>query len=702
MEGKDPVRTELQGEIALVTVDNPPVNALAHGVRAGLVAAIEASEGDPRVKAVVIRAAGRTFPAGADIREFGQPPRDPWLPAVCNRIEACTKPVVAALHGTALGGGLEVALGAHYRIALPSARVGLPEVTLGILPGAGGTQRTPRIAGTAAALDLMLSGKPVGAAHALAIGLIDEIAEGDLTEAALAYAARLVAEGAGPRPTRDRTEGLADVEAARAGIAAARAKVEKEMPHLVAPIRIVSCVEATLDLPFEEGLDRERELFGECVVSDQSVALRHAFFAERRAARVPGLEGVVPREIAAAGVIGGGTMGAGIAVALLQSGLPVTMIERDAESLARGQAAVRAVFDRAVERGRMTAETREQHLRQFEGATDYAALAPVDLAIEAVFEEMEVKREVLGQLDAVLRPGAIIASNTSYLDLDALAAMTSRPADVVGLHFFSPANVMRLLEVVVGAGTAPEVVAAGFALARRLGKVAVRAGVCEGFIGNRMLATYRQAADYMMLDGASPYEIDAALQLFGFAMGPFQVTDLAGGDIGWARRKRLAPTRDPARRYVRVADLLCERGWFGQKTGRGFYLYEKGARRGTPDPEVLAIIEAERAAAGVTPRSFSPEEIVARYLAAMVNEGARLLDEGIALRPSDIDVVKLMGYGFPRHRGGPMKWADLEGLPGVLENLRNFAAAGDAWLWEPAPLLERLVAEGRDLDSLND
>lgn len=698
---QEPVTWRRDSDIATVTIDSPPVNALGQAVRAGLVAAVDAAAADGEVAAIVIRAAGRTFPAGADIREFGKPPTDPWLPEVCNRIEACAKPVIAALHGTALGGGFEIALSAHYRIAAKDARIGLPEVLLGLLPGAGGTQRTPRIAGAGPALDIMLSGTPVPAERALALGLVDEVVEGDLSEAAIAFARRLLASGAGPRPTSARTDGFADRATYRAEVERRRSEIERKQGHLVAPIRIVACVEAALDLPFPEGLARERELFSECMASDQAGALRHAFFAERRVTKVPGLKGVAPREINRVAVIGGGTMGVGIAVSMLEAGLSVTMLERDSDSLARGQAAVGKVFDRAVEKGRLSHEGQAAHLARFGGATDYAALAGSDLAVEAVFEDVEVKREVLGALDATLRPGAIIASNTSYIDLDLLAGMTGRPGDVIGLHFFSPANVMKLLEVVVGARTAPDVVATGFELARRLRKVPVRAGVCEGFIGNRILVAYRQAADYMMLDGASPYAIDAAVRQFGYPMGPYQMTDMAGGDIGWARRKRLAPGRNPAHRYVEIADRICERGHFGQKTGRGFYLYPEGSRQGQEDPEVLALIEAERARAGVTPRSFSRDEIEARYLCAMVNEAARVVEEGIALRPSDVDVVQLYGYAFPRWRGGPMKWADQRGLARVLADLRGFAAAGDAWLWQPAPLVERLVAEGRDFDSLN-
>ena len=459
-------------------------------------------------------------------------------------------------------------------------------------------------------------------------------------------------------------------------------------------------MQAAVQLPFDEGLARERALFIECLDSPQRAGLIHAFFAEREVAKVPEAQAAQPRPVASIAVIGGGTMGAGIAVAALDAGLPVTMIERDAESIARGRANVEKVYNGLVAKGRMTEAAKAAVMARYTGSTNYADIAQVDLVIEAVFEDIEVKKAVFRELDRVCKPGAVLATNTSYLDIDAIAAATSRPQDVIGLHFFSPANIMKLLEIVVPAKVAADVVATAFELAKKLKKVPVRAGVCDGFIGNRILAVYKQAADYLMEDGASPYEIDAAVRGFGFAMGPFQVTDLAGGDIGWATRKRRAATRDPKARYVEIADRICERGWFGQKTGRGFYLYPEGARVGQPDPEVLAIVDAERAKKGITPRSFSADEIMRRYMAAMVNEGAKVVAEGIALRPLDVDVTFVAGYGFPRHRGGPMKWADMTGLDKVLADIQAFAKE-DPLFWKPAPLLEQLVAEGRNFDSLN-
>jgi 3-hydroxyacyl-CoA dehydrogenase len=694
------VRREKRGDILLVTIDNPPVNALGADVRAGLLAAIEAADADPAIAAVLLAGSGRTFIGGADIREFGKPPLPPALPDVCNRIEACTKPVVAAIHGPALGGGLEVALAAHYRIALPAAKLGLPEVQLGLLPGAGGTQRTPRLIGAAAALEMMLSGRHVGAVEAHKLGLVDRVAEeGDPVEAGLAYARELLAQGAPVRRTRD-ADALHDRAAQTAAIEQARGETANKSRGLFSPLKIVDAVQGAVDLPFDAGLALERKLFLACLDSPQRAGLVHAFFAEREAAKSPETQSSQPRPIARIGVVGGGTMGAGIAVACLDAGLPVTMIERDDEALARGRANVDKVYAGLVAKSRMTEEARAAVMARWQGSTAYDALADADLVIEAVFEDMNVKKAVFAQLDRVCKPGAVLATNTSYLDIDALAASTSRPQDMIGLHFFSPAHIMKLLEIVVPARVSSDVVATAFELAKTLRKTPVRAGVCDGFIGNRILAVYRQAADAMMEDGASPYQIDKAVREFGFPMGPYQMSDLAGGDIGWAARKRRAPTRDPRARYVQIADRVCERGWFGQKTGRGYYLYEGGSRTGTPDPEVEAIIDAERTRAGVTPRSFTDEEIMRRYMAAMINEGARVVAEKIALRPLDVDVTFVHGYGFPRYRGGPMKYADTVGLPQILADIRAFAQE-DPLFWQPAPLLVELVERGADFASLN-
>lgn len=694
------VRSVRHGDVACIVMDNPPVNAISAAVRRGLLRAVESADADHAVRAIVIVGAGGSFAAGADIREFGRTPQPPGLGEVCNRIEACGKPVVAAISGAALGGGLEIALAAHWRVVLPGARLGLPEVLLGLLPGAGGTVRTPRLIGAAAALDLMLSGRHIKAAEALSLGLVDHLAdEGDAAQAGIAYARERLALGAGVRRTRDQA-GMADRLVALSAIDASRADTARRFPHLLSPMKIIDAVQAALDQPFDEAMKVERAAFVACLDSPQRAGLSHAFFAERETAKVPGARDVRPRTVQAVGVVGGGTMGAGIAVAALDAGLPVVMVEQDDAGVARGRGNVEKVYDALIAKGRMSPAEKAGVMARYTGSSSYAALAGADLVIEAVFEDMAVKQAVFRELDRVCKPGAVLATNTSYLDVDVIAGSIARPQDVIGLHFFSPANIMRLLEIVVPARVDASVVATAFDFARRMGKVAVRAGVCDGFIGNRILSAYRGAAEHMLEDGASPYEIDTAVRAFGFPMGPFQVVDLAGGDIGWATRKRKAGTRDPRLRYVEVADRLCERGWFGQKSGRGYYLYSQGARTGEQDPEVLEIIDAERRRKGISPRRFTDDEILRRYMAAMINEGAKVVAEGIAMRPLDVDVVMLHGYGFPRFRGGPMKYADTVGLPTILQDIRSFARE-EPLFWTPAPLLERLVSEGREFASLN-
>jgi 3-hydroxyacyl-CoA dehydrogenase len=695
------VHTQREGEVLVVTIDHPPVNALNVDVRRGLLEAVQQAESDAQVRAVLLVGAGRAFIAGADIREFGQPPMPPSLPEVCNGLEACSKPVIAAIHGPALGGGLEMALAAHYRLALADVKLGLPEVQLGLLPGSGGTQRAPRLMGVRPAVELMLSGRHMGAQEALQTGLIDRLGEGhDVRAAGLAYVNELLTQGAPVRRTRDLDTLFQNKAESLATLQALKEATAKQARGLFSPLKVIEAVQAGLDLPFDEALKFERQLFLQCIDSPQRAGLIHAFFAEREVVKVPEAQAGQPRPITSVGVVGGGTMGAGIAVSALDAGLPVTMVERDEASLARGRANVEKVYDGLVAKGRMTPDAKAAVMARYTGSTRYDALAQVDLVIEAVFEDLEVKKAVFTELDRVCKPGAVLATNTSYLDVDAIAASISRPKDVIGLHFFSPANIMKLLEIVVPAQVGADVVATAFELAKQLKKTPVRAGVCDGFIGNRILAVYRAAADHMVEDGASPYDIDAAVRDFGYPMGPFQVADLAGGDIGWATRKRRAATRDPKARYVQIADRICERGWFGQKTGRGYYLYPEGARTGQPDPAVLAIIDAERQRAGIAPRHFTADEIVRRYMAAIVNEGANVVEQGIALRPLDVDVTFLYGYGFPRHRGGPMKYADTVGLDKVLADIRTFAKE-DPQFWQPSPLLERLVAEGKTFDSLN-
>ncbi|GAB2833706.1 3-hydroxyacyl-CoA dehydrogenase NAD-binding domain-containing protein [Comamonas piscis] len=690
-----------EGQVLVVTIQNPPVNALSQAVRQGLADAVAQARSDAQVQAILLVGSGKAFIAGADIREFGKPAMPPSLPDVLVQLENSDKIVVAAIHGPALGGGLEVALSCHYRLAVSGAKLGLPEVQLGLLPGAGGTQRTPRLIGVKAALDLMLSGRHASAEEALAMALVDQVepAGSDARTAGLAYANELLAQNAPVRRTREATA-LADKAKSQAELDTAKAESAKKSRGLFSPGKIIECVQGALDLPFEQGMQNERKLFVQCLESPQRAGLIHAFFAERETAKIPEAKAAAPRALNSIGVVGGGTMGAGITVAALDAGLPVVMVERDDESIARGRANVEKVYDGLIAKGRMTAEKKAAIMARYSGSTDYAALADVDLVIEAVFEEMGVKKAVFAELDKVCKPGAVIATNTSYLDIDAIAASISRPQDVIGLHFFSPANIMKLLEIVVPAKVSADVVATAFELARRMKKVPVRAGVCDGFIGNRILAVYREAANYLLEDGASPYQIDEAVREFGYPMGPFQVADLAGGDIGWATRKRKAATRNPNARYVQIADRIAEKGWFGQKTQRGYYLYPQGARVGEQDPEVLAIVDAERQRVGITPRSFSNAEIMRRYMAAMVNEGANVVREGIALRPLDVDVTFLYGYGFPRFRGGPMKWADMVGLDKILADIREFAKE-DALFWTPSPLLVELVEKGENFESLN-
>jgi 3-hydroxyacyl-CoA dehydrogenase len=693
------LRIERDGGLLLIAIDHPPVNALSQRVRAELLDALRRAEADTSIRAIVLLGSDGRFSAGADIREFGQARRAPSLSELCDAIESCPKPVVAAIDGSALGGGLELALAAHYRVATARAMLGLPEVRLGLLPGAGGTQRLPRLIGALAALAVMLEGKPISAPQALAQGLVDRIGDHPRRDGA-AYARELLAMGAGPRRSRDATALIKDPAMQLASIEAARGELPRKYRDLFAPQCIVDCVEAALKGSFAKGCQAEHDRFRRCLANPQHQALRHAFLAERAAAKVPEAAAAPPRTCERASVIGGGTMGAGIAVALLDAGLSVVMIERDVQAIEAGRDRVQGIYAAQLARGRLSEQARDDRLQRFAGSVDFAALADADLVVEAIYENLAAKQAVFAELDRVCKPGAVLGTNTSYLDIDAIASATSRPQDVIGLHFFSPAQVMRLLEIVVPPRAAADAVATGFALAKRLGKIAVRAGVCDGFIGNRLMSVYRRCAEAMLEDGASPYQIDAALREFGFAMGPFQISDLAGGDIAWAARQRRAAHRDPRERYVRVADCLYERGWLGCKSGRGWYRYEQGKRDGHPDPEVLAIVDAERRRAGITPRDFSDVQIVHRYLCAMINEGANAVHEGIALRPLDVDVVLLNGYGFPRHRGGPMHCADALGLEQVLHDMHAFAVE-DPLFWRPSPLLASLVAHGGAFADLN-
>ncbi|NGM86453.1 3-hydroxyacyl-CoA dehydrogenase [Parapusillimonas sp. SGNA-6] len=687
------ILTHRQGSVLLLCLSNPPLNTLNQPLRQQLDDALAAADQDASVSAIVLYGDNGNFSAGADIREFNKPRQPPWAGDVARRIAASSKPVVAALAGVALGGGLELALAAHARVGTPGSRLGLPEVKLGLLPGGGGTQRLPRLIGVEAALPLILEGRIIDARTASDLRLLDSIHEEDtLLEAAVAQAKSL----SSALPASPSTERAA-VPTSRQFLEAQRQRLATK-PHVLPAQRLIlDCIQAAIEMPLDEGLQLERDAFLQCVASEEHRGLAHAFFAERQSGKPPAGP---TRPVQRTGVIGGGTMGAGIAVAMLDAGLEVHLIERDAAALQAGRDRIVKVYQRQVERGRINAAACDERLSRLSTSTDYANLKDADLVVEAVFEDMNVKAQVFAELDRVCRPGAILATNTSYLDIDALAAGISRPQDVIGLHFFSPANVMKLLEIVVPARVADDVVATGFALARRLGKVPVRAGVCDGFIGNRILYVYREAANHMMEDGASPYQIDQALERFGYAMGPFRTADLTGGDIGWATRKRKAATRPPEARYVRVADRLCERGWFGQKTGRGYYLYPDRGQRGQPDPEVLALIDEERASRNIVARPFTDEEIVRRYMAALINEAAKVLEDGIAQHPADIDTALVNGYGFPRWRGGPMKYVDDVGLPAILADLESYAKE-DSNFWAPSDLLRRLVDEGKPLATLN-
>jgi len=689
------VTLERRGDIEVITIDNPPVNAFSHAVRAALMDAIvEADASDSR--AIVLRCAGRTYVAGADITEFGKPPKDPWLPDLCNRIENCSKPVVAALHGTALGGGLESAIASHYRIAAPDARLGFPEVLLGLLPGAGGTQRTPRLMGVEVALDFMVAGKPISADVALASGLIDRVAEGDLQEAALAYAQELADNGAAPRQSSKLPVDLDSV--AEGFFDQKRAAVARKTRGVPAPQRIIDCVEVATKLDFEQGSVFEREKFMELMNSPESAGLRHVFFAERQTSKIEGIDRNTPlRPVNSVGIIGAGTMGGGIAMNFANAGIPATLLEINTEALDRGIGICRKNYERSAAKGRFTPEQVEHFMGLISGTTSYDDLADADLVIEAVFEDPQIKYEVFRKLDAVCKPGAILASNTSYQDIDAIAAVTSRPQDVLGMHFFSPANVMKLLEVVRGEKTADDVLATVMKLAKKIRKVAALSRVCYGFIGNRMLGGYFREAQMLLLEGATPSQVDSAMQAFGMAMGPLAVGDLAGLDVGYKARQALSDRPDhPA---THVADQLVEMGRLGQKSGAGYYRYDPETRKRLADPEVEALIRTEAGRLGIEPRSISDEEIVARVIYPLINEGARILEEGIAQRTSDIDIVYIYGYGFPAHRGGPMFYADTVGAKAVYDRICEFRDTLRADDWQPAPLLEKLAAENGRFNS---
>lgn len=687
---------EVTGGVAVLTLDNPPVNSFGLQLRMLLVDALARTEADPSIGAVIIIGSGKMFSGGADIREFGTPKSyaQPNLLTVLNAIEQSPKPVIAAIEGVCIGGGLEMSLACHYRVALPTAQVGLPEVKLGLLPGGGGTQRLPRLVGVETALTMVVSGAMVRADTLRGTALFDLLAEGELLPAALDFARKLIAEKRGPKRVRDLT---IDLPNAAALLQFARNSVKAMAGPYPAPLACVEAVANAVNEPFDVGMKHERELFAGLMFTPESAALRHIFQAERAAGHIADIPPSTPiRTVNTVGVIGAGTMGGGITMSFINAGVPVVLMETSQEALDRGLATIRRNYQGALRKGTLNEASLEKRLALITPTFGLELFRTVDLAIEAVFESMDVKKQVFEQLDAVCKPGAILASNTSALNLDAIARFTKRPQDVIGLHFFSPANVMRLLEVVRGAQTAPDVVATAMKLAKKIGKLAVVSGVCDGFIGNRMVARYGEAAVGVLMAGALPQQIDAALQKFGMVMGPFRMSDLAGLDIGWAVNKRRA-AEFPDRDLGTVADVLCEAGRFGQKTGAGWYRYEAGSRNAIPDPAVTAMIESYRAKKGIAPRLVSDEEIVDHCIFALINEGARIVEEGISQRSSDVDMVYLNGYGFPAYRGGPMFYADQLGLSEVVRTLRRIAAqpGADTVFWTPAPLLARLAQEGK-------
>lgn len=693
------------GDVGVLTVNNPPVNALSPGVPEGIVAGVEALQKDAAVRAIVLVSGGRTFIAGADIKEFGKitsgKTRDIGLQTLLLALEDCPKPVVAAIHGTAFGGGLETAMACHYRVGVGAAQVGQPEVKLGLIPGAGGTQRLPRLAGVAKAAQMCATGEPVKAADALQAGILDRVVEGDLLQGAVAFAREVADQGGPPRKTRDQADKLGDRAAALGALQGVREAVRKRARGLIAPGKALDAVEAAVTLPFADGIGREAELFRECLFSDQSKGLIHVFFAERAVAKVPGLpREVTPLPIRRAAVVGAGTMGGGIAMAYANAGIPVLLKEVDQPALDRGLATIKKNYAGSVQKGRLSQEEMDRRVALVRPTLTFDGFKDADIVVEAVFEGMELKKQVFSELDRVTRPDAVLASNTSTLDVDAIAAATSRPRRVIGHHFFSPANVMRLLEIVRGKESSPAVIATSMALAKTLGKVGVLVGNCRGFVGNRMFHPYQREAQFLLEEGATVEQVDAALTDFGMAMGPLAVGDLAGLDVGWRIRKEYRHLEPAGQRVPLVADRLCEIGRYGQKTGAGWYRYPDGGRTPVADPEVERLIEESARGAGVARRTVAPEEIVERTVYALVNEGARILEEGIALRAADIDIVYVHGYGFPAYRGGPMWYADTVGLKQVYDRVRQFEQRhGD--LWTPAPLLEQLAASGKTFADLD-
>jgi 3-hydroxyacyl-CoA dehydrogenase len=689
--------------IAVITIVNPPVNALSPGVPEGISEAIERINNDPEIQAAVLIGGGRTFVAGADIKEFGkmvsgQTPRGRGMLPFLLRVEDSKKPVIVAIHGTALGGGLELAMAGHYRVAAPSAQVGQPEVKLGIIPGAGGTQRLPRLAGVAAAVEMCTDGKPVAAAKALALGIVDRLMDGDLLAGAIAFAREVAGQGA-PK-TRDRKEKLGTPEENAPIFAAARENARKKQRGLLAPLAAIDAIEAATKFPFEEGCKIEQELFAQCLFSDQSKALIHVFFGEREVAKIPD----IPKDTAllpvnGIAVVGAGTMGGGIAMVFSNAGIPVLLKEADQAALDRGMATIQKNYANSVKRGRFTQQFVDECLKRIEPTLSFDGFTGVDMVIEAVFEGMALKKEIFSQLDRICKPGAILASNTSTLSIDEIAASTARPEAVIGTHFFSPANVMRLLEIVRGKKTGKEVIATCMQLSKTIGKIGVLVGNCRGFVGNRMFGPYRREAQFLVEEGAGIDAVDKALYDFGMAMGPLATGDLAGLDVGWRIRKEYKHLEKPGVRQPFAEDQLCELGRFGQKTRAGWYKYDD-QRQPSLDPEVGGLLKVWTTQAGISQRPISDQEMVDRCIYALVNEGARILEEGFALRAVDIDIIYLNGYGFPAYRGGPMWYADTVGLKKVYERILEFQKQHGE-LWEPAPLLKKLAEQGKGFADFN-
>ncbi len=699
----DLVQLTQDGNVAVITINNPPVNALSPGVPEGIAQAIDSIAANPAVEAAVLIGGGSTFIAGADIKEFGkitsgEKKREIGLNPILDKIENCPKPVVMAIHGTAFGGGLETAMSGHYRVAAPKALVGQPEVKLGIIPGAGGTQRLPRLAGVAKAVEMCMDGAPVKAAEAHKAGIVDRIIEGDLLAGAIAFAREIAGKPA-PR-TRDRNEKLADSAANAQAIAAARETARKKFRGQKAPIAAIDAVEAATRLPFDEGIREEARLFNQCLFDDQSKSMIHVFFGEREVAKIPDVPKDTPViPVNSVAVIGAGTMGGGITMNFVNAGIPVLLKETEQAALDRGLAVIRKNYANSVAKGRFTQEFMDQRMALITPTLGYEGFEKVDMVIEAVFEGMALKKEIFAAIDKICKPGAILASNTSTLSIDEIASATSRPESVIGTHFFSPANVMRLLEIVRGKATGKEVIATCMQLAKKIGKLGVLVGNCRGFVGNRMFGPYRREAQFLVEEGASIPAVDQALYEYGMAMGPLATGDLAGLDVGWRIRKEYAHLEKPGVRQPIAEDRLCEMGRYGQKTGAGWYKYDEN-RKAQPDPEVQSLVKEWATAAGIPQRDITPAEMVDRCIYALVNEGARILEEGFALRSVDIDMIYLTGYGYPAYRGGPMWYADTVGLDKVLARIEEFHQQHGE-LWEPAPLLKRLAAENRKFADFN-